>query len=197
MPAVTERLKLRRVMARRHNHYEAAFEDYVRSRGWPYLPVDEQKKAIFAGARVKSFDFLVYRSGRGNGWLVDVKGRKFPYEVNGQKRYWENWVTREDLDGLTQWQEAFGEQFEAGLVFAYWLTGEASREPAGDIHTFRGTYYAFLWMRVSDYITHARQRSPKWDTVSVPVKTFQRLAAPVGAELTSQVIAPGGNAISL
>ena len=50
-------------MARRHNHYEAAFEDYLRSRGWPYLPVDEQKKAIFAGARVKSFDFLVYRTG--------------------------------------------------------------------------------------------------------------------------------------
>ena len=95
-------------MARRHNHYEAAFEDYVRSRGWPYLPVDEQKKAIFAGARVKSFDFLVYRPGQENAWLVDVKGRKFPYQVNGQKRYWENWVTREDLDGLSQWQVVGG-----------------------------------------------------------------------------------------
>ncbi len=85
------------------------------------------------------------------------------------------------IAGLTQWQAAFGKQFEAGLVFAYWLTGEADREPAGDIHPFRGTYYAFLWMRVSDYTAHARQRSPKWDTVSVPVKTFRRLAAPVGS----------------
>ena len=50
-------------MTQRHIHYEAAFEDYLRSRGWPYIPVDEQKKAIFAGARIKSFDFLVYRPG--------------------------------------------------------------------------------------------------------------------------------------
>ena len=49
---------------RRHIHYEAAFEDYLRSRGWPYLPVDEHRKAIFSGARIKSFDFLVYPPGR-------------------------------------------------------------------------------------------------------------------------------------
>lgn len=170
-------------MARRHNHYEAAFEDYVRSRGWPYIPVDEQKKAIFAGARIKSFDFLVYRPDQ-KAWLVDVKGRKFPYEVNGGKRYWENWVTRDDLDGLTQWEKVFGEQFEPGLVFVYWLTGPADREPDGDIHMFRGTYYAFVWVRVADYLTHARQRSPKWDTVSVPTRTFRRIASFVDSEST-------------
>lgn len=165
-------------MARRHNHYEAAFEDYVRSRGWPYLPVDEQKKAIFAGARIKSFDFLVHLPG-GRAWLVDIKGRKFPYDVSGGKRYWENWVTREDLDGLTKWQEAFGAQFETGLVFVYWLTNPDEREPAADIHVYRNTYYAFLWVRVEDYLSHARQRSPKWDTVSVPRRTFQRIVQPV------------------
>jgi hypothetical protein len=40
-------------MAHRHVHYEAAFEDYIRSRGWPYIPVDEQKKEIFSGAGMK------------------------------------------------------------------------------------------------------------------------------------------------
>ncbi len=64
-------------MARRHIHYEAAFEDYLRSRGLPYVAVDETRKAIFAGTRVKSFDFLVYHD-RGSNRLVDVKGRKFP-----------------------------------------------------------------------------------------------------------------------
>ena len=56
-------------MAQQHIHYEAAFQDFLRSRGWPYLPIDEQKKAIFSGARVKSFDFLVYPPG-GKAWLV-------------------------------------------------------------------------------------------------------------------------------
>ncbi|MHC4674764.1 MAG: HYExAFE family protein, partial [Planctomycetota bacterium] len=64
-------------MTRRHIHYEAAFEDYLRSRGVPYVPVDEARRAIFSGAKIKSFDFLVY-PGNEHHWIVDIKGRKFP-----------------------------------------------------------------------------------------------------------------------
>ena len=124
-------------MTRRHIHYEAAFEDYLRSCGQPYLAIDEHRKAIFAGSRVKSFDFLVYRR-QGSHWLVDIKGRKFPYEMDGQKRYWENWITREDLDGLTHWQEAFGEGFVSMLIFAYLLDDSDERRPAPVTHPFRG-----------------------------------------------------------
>jgi hypothetical protein len=67
-------------------------------------------------------------------------------------------------------------------VFAYWLTGSADREPAADIHVFRNEYYAFLWVAASDYVAHARQRSPKWDTVTVPSRTFRRLVQPVHRE---------------
>lgn len=165
-------------MARPHAHYEAAFEDYVRSRGWPYVPVDEHKRAIFAGARIKSFDFLVYRPG-GKPWLVDVKGRKFPYDGKGGKRYWENWVTRDDLEGLQKWNAAFGKEFETGLVFVYWLVGPVEREPTAGIHVFRNECYAFLWVSASDYAAHARQRSPKWDTLTVPTKAFRRLVRPL------------------
>jgi hypothetical protein len=80
-------------MANLHVHYEAAFEDYLRRRGWPYIPIDEQRRASLAEARVKSFDFVVYPPGRA-AWLCDVKGRKFPYEGKGGRRFWENWVTR-------------------------------------------------------------------------------------------------------
>ncbi len=165
-------------MAQRHNHYEAAFKDYVRSRGWPYVPVDEQKKAIFSGARIKSFDFLVYRPGH-KAWIVDIKGRKFPYTGKSGRRYWENWVTREDLRGLRHWESVFGDEFEPGLMFVYWLVGPPSHEPTADIHVFKNKCYAFLWVRASDYAAHARQRSPKWDTVSVPSKIFRRLAQPL------------------
>ena len=30
-------------------HYEAAFEDFLRRKGLPYIAVDEAKKALFAG----------------------------------------------------------------------------------------------------------------------------------------------------
>ena len=55
-------------------HYEAAFEDYLRKKGLPYIAVDEAKKALFAGAKLKSFDFVVYNK-KGPNLLVDVKGR--------------------------------------------------------------------------------------------------------------------------
>ncbi len=63
-------------MVQRSVHYEAAFEDYLRAKGWSYVAVDEAKRAIFADAAINSFDFLVY-SGSGANLLVDVKGGSF------------------------------------------------------------------------------------------------------------------------
>ena len=165
-------------MTQRHIHYEAAFEDYIRSRGWPYLPVDEQKKAIFSGARVKSFDFLVYRPGQ-TAWLADVKGRKFPYDSKHGKRYWENWVTRDDLRGLQEWEGVFGEGFEPVFIFVYWLVGHPEDEPSPEIHVFRDEYYALSWVSATEYAAHARPRSPKWDTVTVPTADFRKLIRPI------------------
>lgn len=165
-------------MARRHNHYEAAFEDYVRSRGWPYVPVDEQRKAIFSGGRIKSFDFLVYRPGE-RPWLVDVKGRKFPYDSASGKRYWENWVTQEDLSGLGKWKDVFGDEFEPVFAFAYWLPEGSDRDPTTYVHTFRNRYYSFLWISATDYAEHARQRSASWKTVFLTGNTFRQLVKPM------------------
>ncbi len=167
-------------MAQRHIHYEAAFEDYVRSKGWPYVAVDEQRKAIFCGAKVKSFDFIVYPPGE-KAWLVDVKGRKFPYEGKGGRRYWENWVTRDDLSGLRSWEKVFGDRFEPVLVFAYWLLCASEDDPTSSVHVFRNECYAFLSISARDYETNARRRSPKWDTVTVPRGAFRRLVTDVDA----------------
>ena len=162
-------------MARRHIHYEAAFEDFVQVRGWPYVPVDERRRAVFAGARVKGFDFLVYPPG-GTAWMVDVKGRKFPYEIGGGKRYWENWVTRDDLDGLQHWQGAFGSGFEPVFVFAFWLLDAEERGLNASFHQFRGERYAFLAVSAAAYAESARRRSRKWATVTVPQRRFRAMA---------------------
>ncbi len=165
-------------MTKRHIHYEAAFEDYIRSRGWPYIPVDEQRKAIFSGARIKSFDFVVYPPGH-KTWIVDVKGRKFPYEGKGGRRYWENWVTQDDIDGATQWHAVLGSGYEPIFLFAYWLLGPDDRTPQAETHLYRGEGYAFLPVRAEQYAANARRRSPKWGTVSVPVQAFRQLVVPM------------------
>jgi hypothetical protein len=173
-------------MAHRDNHYEAAFEDYLRAKGWPYVAVDEAKKAIFVSAALKSFDFVVYSS-TGPNLIVDVKGRKFPDTSGGKSRgparVWENWVTRGDVEGLQQWQEVFGSAFVAVLVFAYWLQGPPQRAPFGDVHVFRERQYAFLGIPLAAYLTAARPRSAKWQTVAVPAARFARAAADVSTFL--------------
>lgn len=173
-------------MAHRSVHYEVAFEDYLRAKAWPYVAIDDAKKAIFAGVSIKSFDFLVY-SESGPNLVVDVKGRKFPDGVIGRKRgasrAWENWITREDADGLGQWEQVFGRDFMAALVFAYWLQGPPQRAPFQDVHLFRRKHYAFVAVRLSDYLAAAKPRSAKWETITVPSRKFAELAADVASFL--------------
>ncbi|MFP4353598.1 MAG: HYExAFE family protein [Phycisphaerae bacterium] len=162
-------------MAHRNVHYEVAFEDYLRCKGWPYVAVDEAKKAIFADAAVKSFDFMVY-SESGPNLLVDVKGRKFPDTSPGRRsssRAWENWVTREDIEGLSEWESVFGSEFAGLFVFAYWLQGPPANAPFDDVHLFRKRHYAYVAMQLSDYRSLARPRSEKWQTLSAPTAPFK------------------------
>ncbi len=103
-------------MANRDNHYEAAFEEYLRSRRLPYVAVDEAKRSVLADGRsIKSLDFIVSSPSKIT-WLVDVKGRRFP-SGDETRQYWKNWSPRDDLKSLAQWEELFGESFR-GLFHA-------------------------------------------------------------------------------
>jgi len=174
-------------MANRKVIYEACFEDYLRTAGVPYVAVDEAKKALFAGVRLKSFDFVVY-SASGTNLLVDVKGRRFPYEragsprgEAGSRRRLENWTTREDLESLAQWEEVFGSGFAGLLAFCYHLMRPEAAEAFEVVHLFRGEYYALVGVYRDAYAAAARPRSRAWDTVSVPTRTFRELARPIRA----------------
>ena len=74
-------------MTKRDNHYEAAFEAYLRARQTPYVAVDETRRSLAGQRSLKNLDFIVSppvasAAGReesaGRSWLVDVKGRRFP-----------------------------------------------------------------------------------------------------------------------
>jgi hypothetical protein len=163
------------MMANRDNHYEAAFEEFLRSRQAPYVAVDERRRSLLADASIKSLDFIV-SSSRGVTWLVDVKGRRFPGGL--QKQYWKNWSTRDDLLSMAHWERIFGERFQAMFVFAYSVHGSRSPLPREQLFEHREGLYAFVGIRLEEYAYHARQISPRWDTVAMPAERFRELAEP-------------------
>ncbi|TWT91087.1 hypothetical protein Mal64_14860 [Pseudobythopirellula maris] len=175
-------------MAKRHNHYEAAFEEYLREERIPYVAVDEKRRALRSGGSLKSLDFIVSPEtppayeyspmGGGERWLVDVKGRRFPSGLSSPQ-YWRNWSTRDELDSLAHWAERFGPGFTAMLVFAFHLTADRSPVAPEKIFYWRGEAYAFVGVRLSDYRRAARPLSARWRTVTTGVKQFRRIARPV------------------
>jgi hypothetical protein len=170
-------------MANRDNHYEAAFEEFLRRRQIPYVAVDESKRSLMADGSIKSLDFIVSKP-QGGSWLVDVKGRHFP--SGEQKQYWKNWSTRDDVQSLAAWQRLFGPGFRALFVFAYEVLGDRSPLPAEQLFEFRGRVYGFLGLGLEVYAFHARPLSTAWDTVAMPTARFRQLAVPIDRMLEEE-----------
>ena len=162
------------IMADRTVHYEAAFEAFLRERGIPYVAVDEAKKALFANAKLKSFDFVVY-SKNGPNLLIDVKGRQCR-DRTGRKGF-ETWTTERDVDDLRQWEQVFGEGFKALLTFIYWIDPPLAAEPGMFEH--RDRWYLLMGIDLAEYRNAMRRRSAKWETVSLPAEEFRSLARPL------------------
>jgi hypothetical protein len=165
-------------VANRDNHYEAAFEEYLRQRGIPYVAVDEAKRSVLAdGQSIKSLDFIV-ATPHPMTWLVDVKGRRFPSGDDESKQYWRNWSTRDDLTSLAQWEQLFGPSFRGLLVFAYNIVGDRAPLPLEELFEFRGGLYGFVAVRLADYAPRAHEISTAWDTVAMHTAEFRQLARP-------------------
>lgn len=155
-------------------HYESAFEAYLRSKGIPYVAVNEAKKALFADAKLKSFDFVVY-SRNGPNLLIDVKGRQRK-ETTARRRGFDTWTNERDVTDLLQWEQVFGEGFRAVLAFIYWIEAPLTPEPGMFEH--RDRWYLLMGIDLAEYRNHMRRRSPKWETVSLSVESFRQLARP-------------------
>jgi hypothetical protein len=197
---------------KRTNHYDAAFEAYLRHVGVPFVVVDEARRARLNLVSLKSMDFIVTAPGSHN-LLVDVKGRHFPSGCGPDRgrsgHKWENWATKDDLDSLLRWQEVFGDGFRSMLVFAYELLDAQSaadlaaetrpstadstitstkaddaRMPSAHAAPFffRGRFYSFFGVWADDYKTAMHARSQSWETVSVPSREYRDLRISV-AEL--------------
>jgi hypothetical protein len=164
----------------RGNHYEAAFEAYLRDRRLGYVAVDESRRSSLDDKPVKSIDFIVYGLD-GARLLIDIKGRKFPGgTATSPRRIWQNWVFREDVEGLERWAASFGAEYRGLIVFAYDILPEVElRRGTSDLWVWRGRRYLMRAVPVDDYRRHMRLRSPKWDTVCLPTAVFRELVRPV------------------
>lgn len=161
-------------MADRTVHYEAAFEAYLRHRAIPYVAVDEAKKALFANAKLKSFDFVVY-SKKGPNLLVDVKGRSC--RNRSARSGFETWSTEQDITDLQQWKQVFGDGFEAVLIFVYHVN--APLQPGAGMFEFRDKWYLLMGVDLAEYRNNMRRRSAKWATVCLGAEQFRQLARPI------------------
>ena len=164
-------------MANRSNHYEAAFEAFIRSLRVPCVAVDEAKRAILGEEGVKNPDFLLYPRGSTN-LVVEVKGKRGK-NARG-RRDWENWVTTDDLDGLARWQAMFGPGFKAILAFAYAEPLASFPLPRDDgAFEFRYRVYRFWAVGLDDYVAHLRSRGPAWKAVAMARAAFRRRVRPL------------------
>jgi hypothetical protein len=173
----------------RSNHYEAAFEAYLRAERLGYVAVDEARRTELDDEPIKSLDFIV--CARDARLLVDVKGRLFPSRPTGRRRLvWENWCEREDLDGLTRWEQRFGAGCLGLLVFVYHVLPVVDL-PLGtaDQWFWRDRRYLMRAVPAHDYRRAMRVRSPRWDTVHLPHATFRQLVRPFRDFLSVELVA--------
>jgi hypothetical protein len=166
----------------RSNHYEAAFEAYLQAQRHCYVAVDETRRATLGEMRVKNLDFIVHCPGP-HRLLIDVKGRRYPAgPEHRQRRVWECWSTRGDIDGLEQWQTMFGPGYQGLLVFVYHILPCVTLpDDIEDLWLFRGRRYLLRAVSAEDYRRHMRTRSPRWETVTLPRQAFRELVQPFKA----------------
>lgn len=165
-------------MTKRSNHYEAAFEAWLREREVAYVAVDEKRRSLIGqgSGSLKNLDFIVSPS-NSVALPVDVKGRRFP-SGQSNKQYWRNWSRWDDLESLARWQEKLSPGSCSLLVFAYHVVGQRSPIDPQKLFGFRDNWYAFLAVRVTDYIQFCKPLSERWGTVSMPAQLFRQAAFP-------------------
>lgn len=165
------------------------------------LPAGETLPAL------KSFDFVVHGLGAASGsgdsagggvpgagaggrnLLLDIKGRKFGRGNRGIRgirgrgsrgsgRRYESWVTRDDVESLTRWEELFGPPFEAVFIFVYWCDEQPPDALFDELFEVGGRWYALREVSLAAYRRVMIPRSAKWETLHVPAADFARVSRP-------------------
>ena len=159
------------------NHFETAFENWLIENRVQYVQVDQRKRAYFARTKIKSFDFLLYPARLDTDTLIaEVKGRTFSGKSLARLGGLQCWVTMEDVRGLLRWEEVFGKNYAGMFVFVYELANVDVDTDGRNVFEFDGKRYFFAGLKLSDYSSCMRLRSPRWQTVMLGAADFRRCA---------------------
>lgn len=180
-------------MATNRNHYERAFEAFLRATRVPFVSVNEARRAFLpAGARLsaledgtrtvtlKNFDFVVY--GPPRNLLIEVKGRRVGGAHAGapdRPGRLESWVTLDDVTAMERWETLFGGEFRAAFVFVYHCVRQPPDALFQQVFAHEGRWYAVRAVEVADYRAHMVTRSGRWGTVHLPTGVFERVSGPL------------------
>jgi hypothetical protein len=157
------------------NHYEKAFGNWLIDNHIQYIAVDEQKRAALGRSNIKSFDYLIYPPNQ-QIIVAEVKGRKFSGSSFAKLAGFECWVTADDIEGLLRWQQVFGPSHTTAFIFAYKIEKIDVDFDGRAVYDFNGSAYIFFCIRLDDYISFMKLRSPKWKTVTLPAEKFRSCA---------------------
>ena len=144
-------------MSRRRQHYETAFENYLRLHRVPFISVDEARRSVLpegaslkfddgsGASTLKSFDIVIYDEPV--NYLVDIKGRKIPLKKGDGDRpvprsRLQTWVTEDDVKSLTRWETLFGDGFCSAFVFLYWCEAPPPDGLFTEVFDDHGRWYA-------------------------------------------------------
>ncbi len=171
----------------RENHYEPAFEGFLRKHKICYVSVNQAKRSFWEedNEPVKSLDYVVHAHSEVR-LLIDVKGRKFPSGANNNPRQiWQTWCLQEDVHGLQLWEQQFGTGYRSLLLFMFYLL-PGFDVPLGtpDLWIWSGRRYLLRAVAIADYSRWMRPRSPGWKTVDLPIAAFRETARPFSCFLT-------------
>ena len=160
------------------NHYERAFGNWLIDNKVRYIEVDESKRAAFGSRRIKSFDYLLCPPNQ-KTIIAEVKGRGFKGKTLVGLRGFDCWVSADDVESLNQWQTVFGPTHFAAFIFVYKIQNMDVDFDGLGMYEFDGSRYVFFCIKLQDYLTHMKLRSPRWRTVTLPADKFRKYAIPL------------------
>lgn len=160
----------------KNNHYEQAFASWLNDNKLRFITVDQHKRATFAKAKIKSFDFIISLPKQQLTVLAEVKGRIFKGTSLKKQTNLQCWITMEDIKGLCKWRDIFGSKYSANLIFVYQIEKPDVDTDGNETYHFAGRRYFFYLVPLEDYTENMVLRSTKWKTVSMPANKFRQCA---------------------
>ena len=170
------------------NEYERAFHGYLADNRIVCRAVDQGRRGLINGGKIKSFDFIVYQGDIDRAILAEVKGKKFKGTSLAGMKGFQCWVGMDDVAGLSQWEKVLSERscgkVEGMFVFVYEFENIDVENDGLDVYEFQGRQYLFCCIKLSDYVREMKLRSRSWQTVTLAADKFRELAIPLDKMLS-------------